>query len=267
MFDDPEVFIIAKPNNGHEIAARLVMDSVAKKKHYPYFIYRYADMQAQWINLTLHPRDMGLEGFEELHIRLGSMVDEGWRRFVNNAKVTQIEVAIDLEGISLNNVHLLPDQAKTMTVYESGTKTQTVYLGKSKSNQTKVCDRAAKRNEQGSGTKYGQCTRIERKKSNLNLKQHQLGEIANPFTNVKFVKVPATPPPSETKNYQWTLFTDSVAQRGLEPALKLLPQAKRTAYRKYLNKKVHFWWKPEVIWSKWPKVLNDLKLTDAKFWQ
>ena len=267
LFDDPECFIGTKPASGHEISRNIVLESVANEKHYPHFIYRYADKQAQWIRLTLHPRDMKLKGFEDLHLILGTFVEGGWGKFVSTAKVTQIEASIDLEGIPFNSVHVLPDQAKTVSIYRSGQKTETVYLSKSKSNQTVIYDRAAKRKQQGNESKSGDCTRIERKKSGVNLKLHELEKLPNPFTHVKFVNVPANPPPSEAKPYQWALFTDAVAQRGLDPALKLLPQAKRTAYRKYIADNKRPWWMPELIWSGWPNVLAELKLTDATAWK
>lgn len=266
LFDDPECFSGTKPANTMQIEKKIVLASVADSKHDAHFIYRYADQQAQWMRLTLHPRDMGLQGFEDLHNVLGQFTDNGWGSFVTGAKVTQIEVSVDLEGIPFNNVHVLPDQAKTVTVYKSGQQIETFYFGKSKSNQTVVYDRGAKRKTQGQVDKAGPCTRIERKKSGLNLKVHELGKLSNPFSHVKFIDIPAISPPDEAKEYLWTLFTDAVAQRGLDPALKLLPQAKRSAYRKYLAAQKKSWWMPTTIWQSWPKVLDDLKLTDPKFW-
>ncbi|KIN79624.1 hypothetical protein Z950_158 [Sulfitobacter mediterraneus KCTC 32188] len=250
-----------------EIEKKVVLASVPNTKHHPHFTYRYANHEAHWMRLTLHPRDMDLAGFEDLHSILGQFTDDGWGSFVSKAKVTQIEVSIDLEGIPFNSVHILPDQAQTMTFFKSGQKVETIYIGKSKSNQTVIYDRAAKRKKLGQFEKAIPCTRIERKKTSLNLKVHELGKLTNPFAHVKFVNVPAAPPPFELKEYLWVLFTDAVAQRGLDPALKLLPQAKRTKYRKYLADQKHSWWMPDIIWSSWPNVLSSLKLTDPKHWK
>lgn len=268
IFDDPECFSGSKPPSPVSIEKKIVLASVAKTKHHPHFIYRYANHQAQWMRMTLHPRDMGLQGFEDLHSILCLFLEHGWGSFISDAKVTQIEVSIDLEGIPFNSVQVLPDQAQTKTVFKSGQKVETFYLGKSKSNQTVIYDRAVKRQKAGQTEKAGPCTRIERKKSSPNLLVRELGKLPNPFSHVKFVGVPAVPPPSEakTKAYFWTLFTDSVAQRGLDPALKLLPAAKRATYRKYLAGQKKDWWMPKVIWQSWPTVLDELKLTNAKFW-
>jgi hypothetical protein len=266
IFDDPECFSGTQPANTVQIEKKIVLASVTNSKHHAHLIYRYADHQAQWMRMTLHPRDMGLQGFEDLHNVLGLFLEEGWGSFVAGAKVTQIEVSIDLEGVPFNNVHVLPDQVQTSTLYKSGQQIETIYLGKSKSNQTIVYDRGGKRKKKKQYDKAGPCTRIERKKSNLNLYVHELGKLTNPFSHVKFVDVPAIPPPDEVKEYLWTLFTDAVAQRGLDPALKLLPQAKRTAYRNYISAQQQPWWKPGIIWYSWPKVLEDLKLTNPKFW-
>tara|TARA_R110002073_G_scaffold252149_1_gene414714 strand:- start:684 stop:1607 length:924 start_codon:yes stop_codon:yes gene_type:complete len=267
LFDDSECFSGTKPGNTVQIEKKVILKSVEKEKHHPHLIYRYANEQAQWMRMTLHPRDMGLQGFEDLHSILGQFTENGWGSFVSGATVTQIEVSIDLEGIPFNSVHVLPDQAQTLTRFKSGQQVETTYFGKSKSNQTVVYDRGAKRKKLGQDDKAGPCTRIERKKSSLNLKVHELGKLTNPFSHVQFVPVPAAPPDKEAKEYLWVLFTDSVAQRGLEPALKLLPQAKRTAYRKYIASKKHHWWLPNIIWTAWPKVLDDLKLTDLSFWK
>ena len=267
LFDDPECFAGTKPSNGVQIEKKIVLASLANEKHYPHIIYRYGGHQALWMRLTLHPRDMGLQGFEDLHIILSQFVDGGWANFVANAKVTQIEVSIDLEGIPFNTVNILPDQVQTVTVYKGGQKSETIYLGKSKSNQTKIYDRALKRKKAGQLDKADPCTRIERVKTGLNLKVGELEKLQNPFSHVKFVSVPAIPPSTEAKDYVWTLFTDSVAQRGLDPALKLLPQAKKTAYRSYLAGHKHDWWLPGVIWNWWPNVLGELKLTEKAFWK
>lgn len=267
LFDDPECFSGSKPASPVSIEKKIVLASVANAKHHPHFIYRFANHQAQWMRLTLHPRDMGLQGFEDLHNILGQFLAHGWAAFISAAKVTQIEVSIDLEGVPFNAVQVLPDQAQTMTVFKSGAKVETLYLGKSTSSQTVIYDRAAKRQKAGQPEKAGPCTRVERKKSGLNLRVHELAKLSNPFSHVKFVAIPATPPASEAKDYLWTLFCDAVAQRGLDPALKLLPTAKRAAYRKYLAEQKSGWWMPDVIWQAWPKVLNDLKLTDASFWK
>lgn len=266
LFDDPECFSYTKPATPVQIEKKIVLANVPNAKHHAHFIYRHAKQQAQWMRLTLHPRDMGVQGFEDLHGILKMFTDNGWGTFVSAAMVTQIEVSIDLVGIPFNSVHVLPDQAQTTTLYKSGKQIETQYLGSSKANQTVIYDRAVKRKKLGQDDKADPCTRIERKKTGLNLKVHELGNLSNPFSHIKFVSVPAVPPLSEKKEYLWTLFTDSVAQRGLDPALKLLPQVKRTAYRKYLTAKKRPWWMPDAIWTAWPTVLSELKLTDDSFW-
>jgi hypothetical protein len=266
LFDDPKCFSGTKPASPVQIEKNIVLPSLINDKHCPHFIYRHANHQAQWMRLTVHPRDMGLQGFSELHSVLTMFTDHGWGSFISAAKVTQIEVSIDLEGIPFNTVHVLPDQAKTMTIFKSGQQVETTYIGKSTSSQTVIYDRAAKRKKQGQDDKAGPCTRIERKKPSPNLHLRDLGKLKNPFTHVQFVDVPAVAPSDEPKDYVWALFTDAVAQRGLDPALKLLPQVKRTAYRKYIAAHKRPWWKPEIIWQSWLSVLDDLKMTDASFW-
>lgn len=95
----------------------------------------------------------------------------------------------------------------------------------------------------------------------------KLGTLPNPFASLQLVTAQTAPPPKEGKpDYVWELFLDSVTARGCPSALKLLPEAKRTAYRKWLLKHPTPWWDPDAIWAKWPAVLDELKIAVAEKW-
>jgi hypothetical protein len=58
------------------------------------------------------------------------------------------------------------------------------------------------------------------------------------------------------------MFLDSVAMRGPTAALALLPEERRTRYRKHLKAQPHPAWQPDAIWKGWPAMLSDLSLID-----
>lgn len=264
-FSDPDVFSGSKPPSGVKAEKSIKIDGL-KQKHWPYLEYRYSAPYARQMRLSLHPADMGLSGFEALHDILTMFVSGGWGAFVQRAKVTIIEVSIDLPGIAFDHIHILPSSVQTYTVYQSGQKAETVYLGKPNSNQTKIYNRGLKREKQGQEDKAGPCTRVERVLKSPNKLVKDLKTLKNPFTNVAFVDLPQQPPSFEKKPYIWTMFTDSVAQRGLHPALKMLPEKKRLDYQGYVEGSKKAWWLPKAIWGGWPKVVDDLKLTDEAYW-
>ena len=260
---------------------------LTKEQHYPYLEVAFTTnkdvKKVTEIKLKLHPKDLGIDALEELHVTLGTWLDGGLGFFVEKATVRKIEITIDLHGVPMTNVHVLPDQAKTSTTYRAGSTLETLYLGTSKANQTCIYDRGAKRAAKGQMHLAGTCTRVERKLINVNKYVMGLEAMKNPFANIKMVDIPAQGPKQKTKkktssgdndtsgdtgskDYIWTLFVDSVAQRTLDPALKLLPQAKRTQYRNHLKKHSCTWWNPAEIWQQWPEFLSSLKLTDPKYW-
>lgn len=247
-----------------KVERQIALSSIEQVKHYPHMIYRFGGDKAQSLRLTLHPKDMGKQGFVELHDVLSDVLPGGWRYFIENAKITLIEISIDLHGVDFNNVNILPAGKQIYSAFQSGNKlTETIYLGKSRNNQIKVYNRGLKRAKLGQFQIAGTCTRVERTRKYTQLKLANLSSVQNPFNNLHFSSLPTAPPATEVKPYVWSLFLDSAAHRGLDPALKLLPPKKRTQYRAYLKKYEEPWWQPDTIWGKWPTVLAELGIIDV----
>lgn len=61
-------------------------------------------------------------------------------------------------------------------------------------------------------------------------------------------------PPEEA--HHWKLFQDSCRYRGLNAALKQLPEAVREKYVEAIHSPDIKVWRPVDIWSFWPEVLN-----------
>lgn len=91
--------------------------------------------------------------------------------------------------------------------------------------------------------------------------------MPNPFLGLSFVDLPHCPPQGKQNEYVWPLFCDSVQQRTLPVALKLLPATtKRKEFRSWLSQHPKPWWDLDAIWDQWPKMLDDTKFLDVSYW-
>lgn len=193
---------------------------------------------------------------------------DGWLYFVKHGRITMIEVTVDVPNVTVEDFHVLPPQGPSAMTWKVNGKLETLVLGKSKGNQTKVYDRGKKRIAKGQGWTGPPTTRIERRlRLTKAMPLSQLPSMANPFAHLQMI-VPTVGCPStmaKSKEYEWTLFLDSVQVRGLSSALKLLPEERRTTYRKWLEKHPVPWWQPDAIWSHWPSVLDNLEIASLSW--
>lgn len=268
QFNDTAVFKPGKKWGLFQVGKRVVIESLVNSKKWPLLQYRYADKKALQFRTEFSPVDLGPDGLAEFHAQLISIMPDGWAYFVAYGRVTMIEIAVDLPNVSVDQFHLMPQQGPSARAWKANGQLETLVLGKSGGNQTKVYDRGKKRIALGQKWTGPPTTRVERR---LRFQQpnvlSKLGSLSNPFSSMKMVVTQTTPPPDEMKApYIWTLFLDSASVRGLSTALKLLPAGKRTMYRKWLMQHPVSWWDPDAIWSKWPGVLKDLKLIESKGW-
>lgn len=270
QLNDTAVFKTGKKWGPYQVGRRVVIDSLVNAKKWPLLQYGWADHKgvhkAAKFRTEFSPVDLGPDGLTEFHAQLISIMPDGWAYFVAHGRVTMIEVTVDLPNVPVDQFHLMPQQGPSAMAWKASGQLETLVLGKSGSNQTRVYDRGKKRIALGQKWTGPPTTRVERR---LRFQQPiplaKLGLLPNPFSAMTMIVTQTAPPPDEVKApYVWTLFLDSVSVRGLSTALKLLPAGKRTMYRKWLMQHPTSWWDPHAIWSKWPGVLKDLKLLKSK---
>jgi hypothetical protein len=143
---------------------------------------------------------------------------------------------------------------------------ESLAYGVAKGNQTLVYSVKAKRKKKGQPWTGSSVVRVERRLRNP--KPHKLAELpklTNPFAGLVLTTIMPGPPPGE-KPWQWSMFEDTVNVRGLANALALLPEERRTKYRKHLKEHQHAWWDPSAIWGNWPETLNELQIGSLAAW-
>lgn len=248
---DPQVLKPAPASSikGYKQRAwRIVIPSLPSQKKWPHLQLGYdpTSKLAQSLRIEFSPVDLGQQGMKALHMNLISHIPDGWAYFQKHGRITMMEVTLDVEGVGMEEFHVLPAQATTSATYKRSGKLETLYLGKSKGNQTKIYDRGQKRLAKGQGWSAPPTTRFERRlRMAKPLQLADLGSLPNPFADLKIiVSAPGCPPEEEKGNkaYLWSLFMDSVRARNLNASLALLPNKKRTLYRKWLATHFTTWW-------------------------
>jgi hypothetical protein len=161
----------------------------------------------------------------------------------------------------MNQFLLMAHQGMTTTmVLGVNGHLETLYYGKSKGNQTRVYSKTKEQLAKGHTVCGPKLMRVERILRNPKIAMlKDLDQFENPFGSMVMTVPVPEPPPGEKPNV-WAAFEDSIKVRGLTGALALLPEERRTRYRKHLKTQPHPMWDPDTIWSHWPGLLKDLCL-------
>ena len=228
--------------------------------------YRFSGKQANIVRLEFNPAYLGLDGLKDLHAHLSNIVPDGWRRFSADARISRLDVAVDLPGVRISKLKIVPPKAVvSQTWHNAQGKLETYQWGKPKGSHIQVYNKTAQLKSKGEPVEGPQVTRIERRLKQLGKAPTQLGELPNPFAGL--VLTEAIPPaPEGGPAYVWPLFCDSVSVRGLHAALQLLPEHKRAAFKKQFAACKPDWWNPAALWAAWPAYLDNLRIADPKAW-
>jgi hypothetical protein len=171
--------------------------------------------------LEFNPKKLGIDGLNDLDNILGEIFPDGWGYFFKHGRVTRLDVAVDLPGVRMDQFLFLAHQGETYQRFGTNGHLETFYVGTSKGNQTRIYSK--KKEQLAKGKPFGKSVvRVERTLRNLNLVVGELQKLKN-------------------------------------PAMALLPEQRRSKYRKYLKQNQKVWWQPQAIWEKWPEVSKSLK--------
>jgi hypothetical protein len=263
---DKEIFKPARPSKGYHRAYRMALPSVAKATKWPTYEIKFADDCITNLRIDFIPVDLGSDGMVDLHSVLITLMPDGWGYVVKHAKVTRLDVALDFPLVEMDDLLFLPQQGVTTRVWASNGTLKSYQLGKSNANCTMIYNRKAKRIDKGQAWKGKEGIRLERRLRHLQMPLSDLATLSSPFECLTPVNNVQGPPPGEEKAYQWPMFMATVEQRGLGPALALLPTKKRTVYRTHLKQHCAPWWDPVAFWQGWAASLDALKLIDPNTW-
>ena len=261
---------VTQPAKGFKLAKQIVVSNCPSP---PRIDYSYDKDAAKGVNfarrirIEFNPSKLGFDGLKNMHAILSTMMDGGWRLFVNHGRISRLDVAVDLVGVRITKLMIVPPKAVVSQTWNSSKgKIETYQWGKPKGSFTQIYNKTAQMQARGLSVSGPQVTRFERRlKQPPSKSLTMLAELENPFAG--FVLTTTVPEaPDDGPSYVWPLFCDSVTVRGLHAALQLLPEHKRPVYKKQFTNAGPDWWDPDAIWAQWPAVVQQSKIGDPKAW-
>jgi hypothetical protein len=231
----------------------------------------------------LLPRDM-----KALHAFLRYLLLERHKEILAKAKVTRIDVALDVDHVRVDDLMVFTRSGVQSGVWgklfaRDGAMTrfyiQTKVLGSVNSDQQfKVYDRAAKMADTGGDAIEHDRTRIEvqltprvridGKRSadkterpgppvRVGAYLNELRSLPNPFASLTVAVAPSNP----EGDTLFRLFLDSCRQRGEEAALKLITDSRlQREYRLRLSRRSPDWWDPVACWKPLERLVRETDL-------
>ena len=236
---DTEFFAsVVKPAKGFKLAKQIVVPDCSSL---PRIDYSYdkdtatGHNFARRVRLEFNPSKLGFWGLKSLHGILSYMIEGGWQQFVKRGRISRLDVAVDLVGVRMTKLKIVPPKAVVSQTWNSPKgKLLTYQWGKPKGSCTQIYNKTAEMESRGIAVSGPQVTRFERRLKQPACKSlTKLAGLENPFAG--FVLTTTMPEaPGDGPAYVWPLFCDSVKVRGLHAALQLLPEHKRPVYKKQL---------------------------------
>jgi hypothetical protein len=196
--------------------------------------------------LEFNPANLGLAGVAHIVAILDAVFVEGGHHLLRSSSVTRIDLALDLRGLSADQVIVRSSRQRTHGIFSNQKGIpETIYLGKPKSNQTAVYTRH---------NDAGPSLRVERR-----LKPRCRGSevvfLTDPFRVIQTVHTESLLPfldglvPDQ--------FFDSVRVRGFSHVLATLSPVQRRTIKAVLKDPAQSRLpSTETIWRSWPQLLR-----------
>ncbi|MGY3472743.1 hypothetical protein [Bradyrhizobium ottawaense] len=248
------IFQAAKNNSRYKITRNIALHSTAER-----ILFNAGPKHPGFpdCRLEFNPSKLGWQGINDLDAILMELLPGGWEYVWKHGQITRIDIAVDLPGVGVEDFNILPSMSLTHRTYAQNGICQSIYIGKPSGNQFRIYDKAGE--QKAKGINLGQqTTRVEKTFRGLAISPSELGQLPNPFAQLVMVAKLPLAPPDECPRL-WARFLDSVAKRGLGPALALLPKMQRTRYRKHMANQPKAGWDPQAFWATWSQAVSDLK--------
>jgi len=208
--------------------------------------------------LEFNPANLGLVGVDLVLAILDSIFFQGGHHLLRNSFVTRIDLALDLPGLSADQVIVRSSRQRIHGVFSNQQGIpKTIYLGRPKSNQTAAYTR---------NTAQGSSLRLERRMK-PGCRGHELIFLPDPFAAIKMVHTDSLLPLLDGMIPDQ--FFDSVRVRGFGHVLARLPSPQRRAIKTVLKDPSRSRLPSTAkIWTGWPRLLIesgfDFLITDSQ---
>ncbi|MBR0925721.1 hypothetical protein JQ561_03810 [Bradyrhizobium diazoefficiens] len=192
-----------------------------------------------------NPSSLVSSGIDEIR----EFIEGNWETPIDhlfgNGRVTRIDLALDIEGVSLEEAVVRSSKSRKHSVYTNANgDIETVYLGSGKKNRTVVYSKE----------KEGKYLRIERRLRPL-CNGRDLVHLPNPFQKVQIIATSSLLPHVQGMVPQQ--FFDSIRLRGLTHAIRDFPASFQKSIRLAFADPANSLMPPmDVLWDAWPRELE-----------
>jgi len=203
----------------------------------------------------------------EVEATINNLIPNLFGTLLIEGMVTRIDLAVDVAQVECDDL-LFHYPKSTITDVRSKTG-RTEYIGGSKSPTSwciydKIAEIEAKNKKKAMALKKDipkfQLTRFELRLKPVQRHILDLVNLNNPFAKLI---VSAYTNFSSNKDVEWNLFLDSCRLRGAQAALfKIKGSSYFEEFKSRLDAGLVDWWKPGVIWSQLPEVIENIVSPD-----
>jgi hypothetical protein len=193
-----------------------------------------------------NPSVIGRDGLDQLRSFIDSQFETGTRHLFSNGKITRIDLALDLDGLALEQVIVrgLGSRKHSVHTGQNG-EIETCYLGSGTKNRV-----VAYTKESEDATKF---LRLERRMKPY-FNGCELRTMPNPFTKVQMVSTNSLLPHLDGMIPRQ--FFDSVRMRGIGRAIAELPPKQRKSIKNVMADPSNSLMPSiEQVWDSWPDLL------------
>ncbi len=194
-----------------------------------------------------NPSVVGPNGLSEIRSFVDSHFEIGLQHLFLNGKITRIDLALDLMGLTLEKVIVRGLGSRKHSIFTGQTgEIETVYLGSGTRNRAVAYAKQSK-----TGTTF---LRLERRMKPY-IRGQELWIMPNPFTKIQMVSTDSLLP--HLSGIIPRHFFDSVRMRGLGHALAELPSKQRKAIKVAMaDPNNSLLPSIEQVWTSWPALLR-----------
>jgi hypothetical protein len=133
---------VGKPAKGFKLAKQIVVQDCESKPRLDYSYYvnpTNGTTLADRIRLEFNPCKLGFSGLKFLHGTLSTIVEDGWTTFIKDARISRLDVAVDLVGVRITKLKIVPPKAVVSQTWSSSKgKLQTYQWGKPTGSYTQI---------------------------------------------------------------------------------------------------------------------------------
>jgi hypothetical protein len=109
---------VCKPLKGFKLARLIALPDCPSHPRIDYSYSNDAGL-ADRIRLEFNPSKLGIDGLRRLHDILSLVIEGGWQVFVTDGRISRLDVAVDLVGVRMTKLKVVPPKAMMSQTWSS----------------------------------------------------------------------------------------------------------------------------------------------------